>query len=705
MTTQNETADEIPWRFGETVPRLFDEKREQKAVSTFYDRMYRAYGEEGRCVIDYVVAGLKTLGDEFTAQIPYGREMMDRATHIKSFLEEKFDPALNNLVSVDEAGYAFRVMPEVELLFDDHDAVNSIVLVFYMVFAGPEDKLPDENVWKEILKRSFFAMDVQRLDSRLYVVNKGFYETGDLKQKRFELLSLLNDDDVSFLNEKEKKRLVERYHFDVSSHDAFLKSDIYDFEKWSNANERSQKDKVLSNDYSETFFFSFETANEGHPVLNPNGILGVHDRLKVDHRVGHPELLKWKEYGKERYMKRVLKECGIEAKDGESLDKIKKDPLDMLKECSTPDRVNKHFRKMDSKNPVFDSFNESNDIKNVMGDLCKERKTRANKGHDVGAMATKKQTALSSFFTKKASEHPKKKEEESTAQHEAKDDEDDDDLDVIRVRFLKETKDALMDEFKKPKDGGNNVWLPRLQELSRVSDYKGSKLLLSRNYVCDAFGSDLPKVVYDKGDDRRDKVNARRISLNALSSNVRCYRCVLNTNIWPFHYRSYQKVQTKCPIEESRVVKEIIRHGYARDYADYDLFQKEALRSDMQSVESDLKRARASDLSSPEMDRCLKKRQEITLFSYVNKDKYEKLGMELKAPDFFKPFLDVGKDDFDRLVSELVRSEIKKNKRFQNALSPTPLSLSSSSSPDKKRKTSPSDGKQKDAKRFKKNKR
>jgi hypothetical protein len=126
-----------------------------------------------------------------------------------------------------------------------------------------------------------------------------------------------------------------------------------------------------------------------------------------------------------------------------------------------------------------------------------------------------------------------------------------------------------------------------------------------------------------------------------------------------------------------------------RDYSDCDLFRKDDLRKDMNQIESKLKKTIASSLLySKDMDVCLKERRDVTLFSYINTDKYEKLGMTLRPPNFFKSFLDVDKNEFDRRVSDLVRLEIKKNKRLHMALSPTPKDISKPKEDSKKRKRS-----------------
>lgn len=650
-TLTNVPKDVSSWTLGETIPRLFNETLEPDAVIKFNDRMRDVYGEGGSVVSDYAVAGLKKLGDEFTAQIPYGREMMDRGLHIKGFLEEKFDPKLNNLGSEEEAGYAFRVMPEFELLFDDHDCVNSIVLVFYMVFVGDASKIPDEKVWREIIKRSFFAFDAQRLDSQIYVWNETLKDNPDVRRRAFDVYSLLCDEKVEFLTPEEKKRTIERYRLDTSSYEAFVASDVYDYERWRDG-KNDGNDDVLSTRFSETFFFSSDLSDLGHPILNPNGVIGVPDRLRVDHRVGHPELLKWKEFGKKHYMSRVFRECGIMLKKtvAEGMD----DPLGFLEKSLSVEAINGSFERSDpTSGPVISSYNESNDHKHVLEHLSKEPK-KTKKSLDAGRMSGMKQRGISDFFTKKS--------KDVAVEQTDGDDEEEDDrvvLDRIRRDFLKEYADVMVSEFESPRDKRRlHPWMVPLERLSNISNYSGNKTLVSHDYLCDAFGSDINKVVAS----RNKSDNPRDISLSTLSKNVFVYRCLVNTNIWPFHYRSYEKIESKFPVPESQISREIARRGYCRPYEECRLFHKSKLADAVNGVDKRMVTVRKeSSVYSPEMDKLLLERENITLFSMLNVEKYQKFGMTLRPPEFFEQFLNVTKKQFDERVTDLVKRERVKN--------------------------------------------
>jgi hypothetical protein len=356
------------------------------------------------------------------------------------------------------------------------------------------------------------------------------------------------------------------------------------------------------------------------------------------------------------------------------------DPFGFFEDCLGSDKINKHFGKnvKDEDSTVLSSYN-ANDSKRVMGDIGERKKTSRGsgaKGKDAETVTHKKQSNIFSFFTSKQRQQQQTSDEpvEPPTPTRSKMDA----LRDARASFVKKHRHFMCDEFD-GKRSDKCAWLPSLKELSTLSDYKGNKILLHHEWLLKAFGSELNRVCFDPSSRRYASNDPRRVDLSTLSDHVKVYRCVINTNIWPFHYRSYVKTQPKIPVDEDRIVRETIRFGYVFDYSPVDLFDKEKLKSDMKTVESKMKakRKEGSDaLYSESFDDLLNERENITLFSNLNFEKYAIFGAELRTPDFFKSFLNVTKNDFDERVKRVVKDEIKKNATFARSLSSATTSRS-----------------------------
>lgn len=674
MTTKTQK-----WQLGEAVERPFVRNEE---TEEWFKRL-EEYLPDVAC--KYVEEGLKSLGPEYTTQIPYGREMVDKAKHWMNFMNENFLPSKNNLKSVKDAGYAFTVLPEIEIFFDNHDLVNAPVITFHMLFVGEKERIPVEERWQKTLKCSMLGAKFQKMNHHLYTT-KGCTSR--------HLSRLLYDDGC------------ERYA-DIKEHYGFprvlpnnpsynvCKVDIY---------ETTQNSPVLSSTFSESFLWSadFEKMGLGHPVIDPNHVANVPSTCRVDHRIGDPELLKWKEKGCKEYFKDVMKECSLEFKDENASSKVFGRSEGNISGLSNLTRTS-------DINNVFVSSSENGGQRKCVVSDFEEKKM------SIESTLKPKQTTLDSFLRKTPEQVKQKKETKEEKDRLVNDD--------VEMAFLKKNRSYFSREF------GNRrgQWLPDVTQLSHLVSPTSEEFLLNYDKFLQKLGSDITTVLKSW-----DGVN-----VDHLEENIVVYRCFMNTNVSHYHYRSFTKHIPDPPknvVNKDILARELVKKRLVSPYSETALFHKLPLKEKMDEsfsrltaldglymeirkingdlakdceialkiefekqkdlnpcegdnikdrIEESLARSkslerlceRIRELNYARVVDCdgaldieVDQQREFRLYDHLNIEKYKRLKWQMYEPNFVAPTLAVKKNEMEEALEKLIKNQNNKTKDMINAL-------------------------------------
>lgn len=632
-----ELKNRAGWRLGESLERPIEKNEENKE---FFDTLDDYLSPVGA---DYVIQALKSLGPEYTTQIPYGREMLDKAIHWINFLRENFHPTLNNLKSVSEAGYSFAILPEIEIFFDDHDLVNAPVLVFDFVFVGPVNRVPVFKKWKDTLKCSMLGSVFTPMEFELYSLDD------DWKETRLHLSKLLYNNDIDNPKEPEEMTLISdekvtqiATHYNlppIISHSSDL--------KFVNPFHNSEMDdkSILTSRFCESFLWSEDFGSSGHPILRPNTVKNVPKSCLVDHRIGDPELLLWKEKKAQGYFKDVMTECNLKYKDSHSESKI--------------------FGEADMNISKLEKMTKTSDLNDLFSTITSDnsKKRAAVVGFDekminIDTITKPKQASLDSFFTKKENVAKPDSIEENTCSTKEKDE----------ARFLKSNRLYFKKEFEKEP---NVHWLPTISRLSHLCSPLSSKLMLNYDWLIKTFGSDLVRVL----DPTSEQDDPKDINISTLETSnvIHVYRCHMNTNISHYHYRSFRKHVPKPPsdiINDDIVMRELTKAGLTMPYTETTLFHKKDLMEKFVNFKNDIDKLVGS--SDPDnitkLENLVSESRDLRLFDNLNQDKYKRLKWDLYSPEFIKDTLTVTRVELEDKFSSFKSSQNAKTADMVNKL-------------------------------------